>query len=123
MRLYPIVVFFITLFGIFGYFALPILGELLNKDPVEDILLIILVVIVSSSANTYTAAISPLYGQKNRWLKANLVSIIILTPLILGSFMYKYVEMNGLIFAFVLIVFSSIMQIIVRLFFLGSKRG
>jgi hypothetical protein len=123
LRLYPIVVVFMAIFGIFGYFALPILGELLNKDPVENILLIILVVIVSSSTNTYTAAVSALYGQRNRWVKANLVSIIILTPLILGSFIYKYVEMDGLIFVFVLIVFSSIMQIIVRLFFLGSKRA
>lgn len=121
LRLYPTVIFFIVLFGIFGYFALPVLTGFLNKDPVEDILLIILVVIVSSSANTYTAAVSPLYGQQSRWLRANLVSIIILTPLILSLFVYKYVSMDNVVFVLTLIASSSIVQAIVRLSYFRKK--
>ena len=121
LRLYPIVIIFITLFGIFGYFALPILGELLNKNPVEDILLIILVVIISSSTNTYTAAVSPLYGQQNRWLRANLVSIILLIPLMLGFFVYKYIGVEEVVFVFTLIAFTSIVQTIIRLNFLKKS--
>ena len=121
LRLYPIVIIFITLFGIFGYFALPILGELLNKNPVEDILLIILVVIISSSTNTYTAAVSPLYGQQNRWLRANLVSIILLIPLMLGFFVYKYIGVEEVVFVFTLIAFTSIVQTIIRLNFLNKS--
>jgi predicted MFS family arabinose efflux permease len=92
LRLHPIVVvFFMAIFGIFGYFALPILGELLNKDPVENILLIIL------------------------------VSIILLMPFIFSLFFYKFVNIDSTVFVFTLIAFSSIMQTIVRLFYFKKK--
>lgn len=120
LKLYPITLFFITLSGCVSYFILPFLFEVLNKNPIQSLFSIILVVIVSSSTNTYTSTVAPLYGQKRRWIKANLISIFIFIPFILGSFVYKYFYLDQILIVLGFIFLFSIAQTVIRLVYFKS---
>ncbi len=112
----PTVILFISVFSFFAVIFVPILGEVLNKNIAENLIIVTFAVFFSSSANAFMSSVSPLYSHKGRWVRANIYSSLMLIPFLLvfisSEFLNTYLEL----IVFISIAISGILQVAIRLY-------
>ena len=117
----PIVVFFMIIFAIASYFAIPVLADIMDKDIDKGIFIIIVTVLFSASSNAFLSSVAPLYSHPGRWIKANIISLLMLLPLLLVAIFYNYINLDVVILSYSAIIISAVGQVAVRcIFFIMS---
>lgn len=112
-----LITFFIVMAIILiGPFVADYFGQALDFDP-----MILTTIGVTSAIYAYNAAVSPLFSHKTRWLKANLLTLFALTPMLAVIYLHNLssFDVETLVLGAVLI--SAIMQLLFRLNFFKSR--
>jgi len=117
IRYLPVVILFMVIFATISYFAIPILGAIMDKDIGTGIFIIVVAVFFSASCNAFMSSVAPLYSHPGRWIRANIISLIMLLPLLFVTIFYEFINLDLVILCYVAIALSAIGQVAVRCIF------
>lgn len=106
-----------------GFFVIPYIQFSLNGSYIDNFLILIVAAFFSSVNNSYMATVSPLYGQWSNIIKATIYSLLLAFPYFLFLAMFDQETLPPVIYIFLMIILTSILQILIRIiFFVKSYR-
>lgn len=110
-----------TVLALIAHFAVPYITEILKKG-IASSAIVLAAALLSSSVATFSSAISPLYGHKGRLVRANVITVLCITPLAM-SFLYRLDGVCGnALQVMMVIALAATAQMVVRVFYLLRQR-
>lgn len=117
IRYLPIVILFLSIFAVISFFAVPILADIMEKSIDKNILIVIFAVFFSASSNAFMSSVAPLYSHPGRWVRANIISILLMLPLLVVFIFNNMINLDLIYCVYFAITISAFGQAAARIYF------
>lgn len=117
IRYLPIVILFLSIFAVISFFAVPILADFMEKSFDKNILIVTFAVFFSASSNAFMSSVAPLYSHPGRWVRANIISTLLMLPFLLVIIFYNMINLELIYCVYFAITISAVGQVAARIYF------
>ena len=89
----------------------------MEKSFDKNILIVTFAVFFSASSNAFMSSVAPLYSQPGRWVRANIISILLMLPFLLVIIFYNMINLELIYCVYFAITISAVGQVAARIYF------